>query len=145
MAALANARHERFAQELAKGHSQADAYVSAGYKHSRSAAARLAADVNICARVSEIQERGAVRAELTIADIIVELEEARQAALSAATPQAGSAVSATLGKAKLLGLIVDKSEVKGEIEVTDARERLAHKLAGFAAARATERGAAKPH
>jgi phage terminase small subunit len=69
MPALKNARHERYAQELAKGLSQADAYVQAGYRPSRSAAARLAADVNICERVAEIQGRAAVRAEITVADI----------------------------------------------------------------------------
>jgi hypothetical protein len=40
---LKDAKHERFAQELAKGKSQAEAYVAAGYKPSRSAATRLAA------------------------------------------------------------------------------------------------------
>jgi phage terminase small subunit len=142
---LKNAKHERFAQELAKGKSQAEAYVAAGYKPSRSAATRLAADVNICERLAAIQERGAVRAELTLADIIDELEEARQVALTAATPQSGSAVAATMGKAKLLGLVVDKAEVKSEVEVTDARERLARIVAGHAPARDADQGAGKPH
>ena len=145
MPVLKNAKHERFAQELAKGKSQAEAYVAAGYKPSRSAATRLAADVNICERLAAIQERGAVRAELTLADIIDELEEARQVALTAATPQSGSAVAATMGKAKLLGLVVDKAEVKSEVEVTDARERLARIVAGHAPARDADQGAGKPH
>ena len=34
---LKNPRHERYAQELAKGKSQAEAYEAAGYKPSRSA------------------------------------------------------------------------------------------------------------
>lgn len=145
MPTLPNTRHERFAQELAKGLSQAEAYVSAGYRQSRSAAARLAADVNICARVSEIQNRAAVRTELTLADIIDELEEARQAALNAPSPQAGSAVAATMGKAKLLGLVVDKSQVEQTVEVTDARERLARIVAGHTAAGSARQGAGKPH
>lgn len=145
MPVLKNAKHERFAQELAKGKSQAEAYVAAGYKPSRSAAARLAADVNICERLAAIQERGAVRAELTLADIIDELEEARQVALTAATPQSGSAVAATMGKAKLLGLVVDKAEVEQKVEVTDARERLARIVAGHAPARDADQGAGKPH
>ncbi len=145
MPVLKNAKHERFAQELAKGKSQAEAYVAAGYKPSRSAATRLAADVNICERLAAIQERGAVRAELTLADIIDELEEARQVALTAATPQSGSAVAATMGKAKLLGLVVDKAEVEQKVEVTDARERLARIVAGHAPARDADQGAGKPH
>jgi phage terminase small subunit len=145
MAALTNPRHERFAQELAKGKSQTEAYVNAGYKHSRSAATRLAADVSICERVADIQGRAAVRAELTLADIIDELEEARQIALSADTPQSGAAVTASMGKAKLLGLVVDRSEVKSEVEVTDARERLARLVSGHAAAGSAGEGAGKPH
>jgi hypothetical protein len=145
MPALPNARHERFAQELAKGRSQTEAYVNAGYKHSRSASTRLAADVSICERVADIQGRAAVRTELTLADIIEELEQARMVALAAPTPQTGSAVAASLGKAKLLGLIVDKSEVKSEVEVTDARERLARIVAGQIAADQAGRGAGKPH
>lgn len=145
MPALSNPKHERFAQEQAKGKSQAEAYVSAGYKPSRSSAARLAADANICKRVAEIQERGAVRAELTIFDIIAELEEARQSALTAPTPQTGSAVAATMGKAKLLGLVVDKSEVEQKIEVSDARERLARIVAGQSASVGAVGGAGKPH
>lgn len=124
MAALKNPRHERFAQELAKGKSQADAYVSAGYRQSRSAASRLAEDVNICKRVTGIQNRAAVRTELTLADIIDELEEARQMALGVPTPQTGSAVAATMGKAKLLGLVIDKAEVRATLSHEDALDAL---------------------
>ena len=108
MPVLQNARHERFAQELAKGRSQADAYVEAGYRSSRSAAARLAADVNICERVSEIAERAAVRAEITVADIARQLDEDREFARKVGS--AAASVAATMGKAKVLGLIVDKAE-----------------------------------
>lgn len=124
MPTLNNIRHERFAQELAKGKGQTEAYVAAGYKENRSAASRLAEDVNVCERVRELQERGAIRVELTVADIIRELEEARISALTAATPQAGSAVTASLGKAKLLGLIVDKSEAKVTLSQEDALAEL---------------------
>ena len=56
----------------------------------------------------------AKRNELTIDDIIKELEEARTAALTAESPQSSAAVAATMGKAKVLGMLVDKSEVKTE-------------------------------
>ena len=145
MPVLKNAKHERFAQELAKGKSQAEAYSIAGYAPSEPHASRLASNGQVRARLAELQERAAVRAELTLADIIDELEEARQVALTAATPQSGSAVAATMGKAKLLGLVVDKAEVKSEVEVTDARERLARIVAGHAPARDADQGAGKPH
>ena len=51
-----------------------------------------------------------------------ELEQARAAALSAPTPQSSAAVSATMGKAKMLGLLVDKAEIKAEAEISTKQE-----------------------
>jgi tripartite-type tricarboxylate transporter receptor subunit TctC len=51
---LENQRHELFAQELAKGKSASEAYVSSGYKPSRKNAARLKANEDIAARVAEL-------------------------------------------------------------------------------------------
>ena len=99
MPQLQNARHERFAQELAKGKSADEAYQAAGYSENRGNASRLKANENVAARVAELQERAAVKVDLTVADIIEELEEARRAALMAPTPQTGAAVTATMGKA----------------------------------------------
>jgi phage terminase small subunit len=103
-------RHERFAQELAKGFSASEAYVNAGYEQNDGNASRLKGNEKIKARVAELQARGAKRAEITIASLVEELEEARQAALMADTPQSSAAVTASMGKAKLLGLVVDKTE-----------------------------------
>lgn len=108
---LANTRHERFAQELAKGLSQTEAYEAAGYKKSRSAAARLADDVNICARVATIQGRAAVRAEITVATITDRL-------LAIATKAEGKdeasmlqvARASLMDAAKLNGLVVEKTD-----------------------------------
>lgn len=47
---------------------------------------------------------------ITISGLIEELEEARLAALNAATPQTSAAVAATMGKARLAG--VDKQVVE---------------------------------
>ena len=73
MPALANPKHERFAQELAKGKTADEAYRLAGYKASRSAASRLSANVNISTRVKEILERAATRVEITQAKVLEEL------------------------------------------------------------------------
>lgn len=54
MSVLKNARHEAFAQALAKGKTATDAYLDAGYKGDRTAASRLSTNVNIKARVEEI-------------------------------------------------------------------------------------------
>jgi phage terminase small subunit len=68
MPVLRNARHEAFAQALAKGKSASDAYVAAGYAESRSAASRLSTNVNIRRRVDQIVGRVAEKAEWSAAD-----------------------------------------------------------------------------
>ena len=110
MPALKNTRHEHFAQGLAKGLNQTQAYIAAGYSKTGAevSASRLLRKANVDARVTELRERSAIRAEITIADLVQELEEARQAAAGAETVQSSGMVSATMGKAKLLGLLVDK-------------------------------------
>jgi len=57
---------------------------------------------NISARLDELGAATAKRHEITIDDLIEELEQARQTALSC--DQSSAAVSATMGKAKLLGM-----------------------------------------
>ena len=58
----------------------------------------------IAARVAELQGEIKERHNVTVDSLIAELEEARQAALSAENPQSSAAVAATMGKAKLTGL-----------------------------------------
>ena len=50
---------------------------------------------------------------ITIESLLRELEEAREAALSAETPQSSAAIAATMGKAKLTGLDKHIVEVSG--------------------------------
>lgn len=111
MPILSNPRHERFAQELAKGKSADEAYQEAGYKPDRGNASRLTAKDSIRTRVNEIQNRGAIRAELTVASITENLmriaEKAEQ--LGEASGLA-VARAAQMDAAKLNGLIVERSE-----------------------------------
>jgi phage terminase small subunit len=143
MAALPNPKHERFAQELAKGGSQVDAYARAGYSPHDSAAARLFGNVRIQARLAELQERAAIRTEITAADIAEQLEEDRQFARS--LNQASAAVSATVAKAKVLGIMVERSQVeqtsKDEREASDAE--LVHIARG--GGDGTAQAPARPH
>ena len=55
MAILQNARHERVAQNLAKGMSADASHTAAGYKPSRQNAARMSAYDDIVGRVAELQ------------------------------------------------------------------------------------------
>lgn len=111
MAVLKNARHEKFAQLRAQGKTQDEAYEAAGFKPSRHHASRLATNGNVQARVTEIQGRAAERAVVTIHSLTDELEEARAIALT--EKQSSAAVAATLGKAKLHGLLIDKKQLTG--------------------------------
>lgn len=127
MPALKNPRHERFAQELAKGQTQEEAYAEAGYSDNKSAASRLGNDVNICERVASIQERGAVRAEITIGELTADLLRYRDlladTAVMTHTSDSGedeihivshqhlsAARQCVMDAAKLNGLIVEKTE-----------------------------------
>jgi phage terminase small subunit len=58
----------------------------------------------VAARLEELRAPIVERHKVTIDSLMAELEEARQAALSAETVQSSAAVSATMGKAKLCGL-----------------------------------------
>ncbi len=106
-ACLKNTRHEKFALALALGKTKAEAYRDAGYKGDRSAAQRLSTNVNILARVKELQAMAAARHNISLDEIIAELEQTRQ--MSMALGQCNAAVFASIGKAKLLGLGVTKA------------------------------------
>ena len=70
----------------------------------------------IAARVAELQGDIKQRHNVTVDSLLAELEEARQKALNAKTPQSSAAVAATMGKAKLVGLdkqIIDHTSSDG--------------------------------
>jgi len=70
---LTNPKHERFAQEMAKGTGQHDSYRQAGYAGDRAAASKLADRPEIVARVAEIVGKAAAKAEITVERIMAEL------------------------------------------------------------------------
>lgn len=74
MPILRNARHETFAQELAKGKTADEAYQLAGFQPNRGNAARLNANESIRTRVEELASRGAEKAEWTAADRLSSLK-----------------------------------------------------------------------
>lgn len=76
-------------------------------------ASELMANGEVTGRVEQLQAEAVERHEITVDDLIRELEEARTAASNQEKPQAAAMVAATLGKAKLLGLLTDKTELTG--------------------------------
>jgi phage terminase small subunit len=114
MPVLTNARYERFAQNLATGIPQHEAYTKAGFilkpSGHRTDASKLARKPEIADRVKELLERQAKRLDITVDTLVGELDLMYKLAL--ATKQPGAGIGAIMGKAKLLGLVVDKAEVE---------------------------------
>lgn len=91
---------------------------------------KLLQDPDISAMVDGLKAEARQRHAVTVDDLLSELEQARAAALSAPTPQSSAAVSATMGKAKMLGLLVDKAEIKAEAEISTKQEEYTPPLTG---------------
>ena len=78
-------------------------------------------NVNVSAMIEQLRKKAMKRNEITVDALLDELEEARKAALEADTAQSSAAVSATMGKARLLGLdkkIVDHMSSDGSLMPT---------------------------
>ena len=110
---------------IVEGVGQSDAYRQAGYKSDamkaetlHRQAKRMMDKPKITARLAELREPIVKRHNVTVDSLMVELEEARKAALGAETPQSSAAVAATMGKAKLCGL--DKLVVEASLKVSDS-------------------------
>lgn len=73
-------------------------------------ASKLLAETKVSLRVEQIREATRANHNITLADILRELEEARVTALTAQNPQTSAAVAASMGKAKLLGFDKERKE-----------------------------------
>jgi hypothetical protein len=109
MPALNNTRQEAFAQLRAQGKTQTEAYELAGYKPSEQHASHLARNRKVKARINEILVESAKYAEVTAESIATELDAAIEFAVKC--KQAAAVVSAINSKAKLFGLMADRSVV----------------------------------
>ena len=79
-------------------------------------ACKLLSDAKIAQRLDELRAPAIAKAQLTVEDLLRELEEARRLAIDTEAP--APAVSATMGKAKLLGLdkvVVDNISSDGSM------------------------------
>lgn len=144
MPVLRNIKHERFARSYTKHGIGRQAYSEAGYRSRMPATPRQSAPVDACAarllkharvidRIRELRAAMGKRADVTEESLLDELEEARISA--AENNQSGAMVAATMGKAKLTGLVVDRKEVgqPGDFErmnETELRAFIAANLAG---------------
>lgn len=126
---LSNHGHELFAQAMASGKTQVDSFVEAGYppERARSKAHRIASRDDVKRRVEELQHLQARRHNVTIDTLIEELEEAR--AVATQEGQSGAMVSATMGKAKLLGFLDKQGEPTEKAVVIMGSNEAARRIA----------------
>ena len=115
---LKNPRHEAFCRHYVKHGVGRHAYVAAGYKASTepqenapadNCASRLLRTARVSQRIQELRIAMAKRQDINEDSLIDELEEARQVAKG--VDNAGAMVQATMGKAKLAGLLIERKEV----------------------------------
>jgi phage terminase small subunit len=78
-------------------------------------ASEVLSDGNVAVRVAELQAAASERALVSVLSLTQELEEARALAMQEGQPSA--AVSASMGKAKLHGLLTDNVNLKGSLAV----------------------------
>ena len=71
-------------------------------------AAKMLVSPKIALKIDALRAELRQRHEITVDDLVAELEEARKMAFE--TDKAAAAVQATMGKAKLLGLVIEKQE-----------------------------------
>lgn len=80
-------------------------------------ASELMRDGEVAGMVAQLRQRVAKRHDCTVDSLVAELEEIKQVALAAETPQTSAAVSAVMGKAKLCGLDKQLVELSGTVGV----------------------------
>lgn len=128
-------QQELFAQSVASGMSQSDAYRTA-YKvrpttkpeSVNQAASKLMADPNIASRVNEIRLPVVKAVQITLESHLERLKDLSDAAEKAG--QMSAAINAEVARGKASGLYVEKVEHSGSVGVaTMTDEQLAAKIA----------------
>ncbi len=114
------AKQEGFVQDAFKGETFTQAYRN-NYNNKNmaektiwEAASRLMADSKVTARLIQLQETAAERSQVTVMSLTKEMDENR--ARADELEQVATMQSASMGKAKLHGLLVDKAEIKGAVD-----------------------------
>lgn len=112
-------KQEKFAQEVAKGKTQADAYrasfaVRPNTKPEsvQQSASKLMADPKVSSRVEELRERVAAKVGITLESHLAALAELSKRA--AEENQFSAAISAEVARGKASGIYIDKHEITGK-------------------------------
>ena len=122
-------KQENFCLAYIETGNASEAYRKAGYSKGMSdktvneASARLLKNGKVVARLTELRKPIIEKHNVNVESILKELEEARQLALMPdmnGKAQPSAAVSASMGKAKLAGLLIEKLEITGELSLAEA-------------------------
>lgn len=131
MASLTNPKHEKFCMVWHETGNKSEAYReshpnSLKWKdatiHNRASA--LSKVNEVLARFSELQELALKNHDVTVESLLEELEAVRALAMTAETPQCSAASSAIMHKAKLVGLDINKTELAGNINISEVVRRV---------------------
>lgn len=121
---LANSKHEQFCQVWIATGNKSEAYRQSHPSSLRwkdetvhNKAYALSKRGEVLARFEQLQEDTVKAHGVTIESLLEELNEARQVALGALTPQSAAAITATMSKAKLVGLDKHQVEITGDLKV----------------------------
>lgn len=115
---MLTSKQEKFAQKYVETGNASEAYRQAYSTKGKSEnfvaveASRLVSHPNVSLRIDALKEEHRERHRVTVDDLLQELEEARTTAQTSEKPQTAAMVSATMGKARILGL--DKQVVEHE-------------------------------
>lgn len=109
-------QREKFAQAVASGMNQSDAY-RAAYKvregttlvSVNQSASRVMADVNVASRVAELRAPAAKKASITLESHLEDLQRLRNMAVKA--EQFGAAITAEVARGKAAGIVVEKGQI----------------------------------
>ena len=128
-------KQERFAQLYIETGNASEAYRQA-YDAARMKAetihvkaSQLLGKDKVAVRIAALQAEHRVRHNVTVDSLTIELENARQ--LAHQIGQAGAAVSATLGKAKLHGLLRDKVELGADASLVEVMRAIDGRTRNF--------------
>jgi hypothetical protein len=128
MPALKNYRQERFCQLVKQGIPPYRAYPMAGYKPDDGAPYRLAGNVRVKQRMSELTKHFRAQAGVSVQSLTDELNAIAEGAAKA--EQWSAAKGAVETKAKLHGLLIDRKEqgAPGDFEGLQTREEIEAKI-----------------
>jgi len=121
-------KQQRFVHEYLKDQNGTQAAIRTGYseKTAKQQGSRLLTDPRVLAAVQAGQKKVARKAEVTVETLMAELEQARKLALK--EKQVSAAVTATMGKGKLAGLLVEKRQHSGAVGTYNLKDLSDHDL-----------------